>query len=173
MSKPILVRDLAKSGFSKFRKMEEIFNSLGRKESWANRFALSEIMLAWKKIVGSEISGIARPSLLRGKTIFIEVEENVWLSQLQSESKELKEKLNLTLKSKKIKEIKFVLSNESTGFLNLPNDKNEIQEEYQPLPIFRKDEDKVNKLIDKIHDQEFKEMTQKLLSKIKKVEKND
>ena len=121
--------------------MEEIFNSLGRKESWANRFALSEIMLAWKKIVGSEISGIARPSLLRGKTIFIEVEENVWLSQLQSESKELKEKLNLTLKSKKIKEIKFVLSNESTGFLNLPNDKNEIQEEYQPLPIFRKDED--------------------------------
>ena len=152
--------------------MEEIFNSLNRKESWANRFALSEIMLAWKKMVGSDISKIARPSLLRGKTIYIEVEENVWLSQLQSESKELKEKLNLTLRNKKIKEIKFVLSNQSAGFANLPNKKNGIQE-YQPLPIFRKDEDQVNKLIDEIHDQEFKEMTQKLLSKIKKVEGND
>tara|TARA_B110000014_G_C19883077_1_gene457027 strand:- start:196 stop:657 length:462 start_codon:yes stop_codon:yes gene_type:complete len=153
--------------------MEEIFNSLGRKESWANRFTLSEIMLAWKKVVGSDISRIARPSLLRGKTIFIEVEENVWLSQLQSESKNLKEKLNLILSSKKIKEIKFILSNESTGSSNLPDKKNEIQEEYQPLPIFRKDQDKVNKLIDEIRDQEFKEMAQKLLLKIKKVEGND
>ena len=76
---------MAKFRYSKFRKMGEIFNSLGRKETWANRLSLSDIMLAWQKVVGPDISKIAKPSFLRGKTIVVEVSENVWLLQLQSE----------------------------------------------------------------------------------------
>tara|TARA_Y100000588_G_C14145056_1_gene877963 strand:- start:384 stop:902 length:519 start_codon:yes stop_codon:yes gene_type:complete len=156
--------------FSKFRKIEEILNSLGRKESWAKRFTLSEILNAWCEIVGPDISKIARPSLLRGKKIFVEVEESIWLAQLQSEAEELREKLNETLGSKKIKEIRFVLSSEPLGSLKNSKNKSEIKEKYQPESISERDEEKANKLIDEVDDMEFREMAKKLLVKIKKAE---
>ena len=150
--------------------MEEIFNSLGRKESWAKHFTLSEMFKAWSEIVGPDILKIARPSLLRGKTIFVEVEENIWLAQLQSEAEELKEKLNEHLGDKRIKEIRFVLSSKPFGSFKFSNDKSEMKEEYEPKPISKEDEEKACELIDEIDDMEFKEMAKKLLVKIKKVE---
>ncbi|MED5578439.1 MAG: DUF721 domain-containing protein [Nitrospinota bacterium] len=159
---------MAKFRFSKFRKMEEIFNSLGRKETWANRLSFSDIMLVWQKVVGPDISKIAKPTFLRGKKIIVEVSENVWLLQLQSESQELIEKLNLNLKNKKLNEIKFVLSNQSINFSLSAKGKNEVSEEYEPFPISRKDEEKASRLVEENDDKEFKEMAEKLLSKIKK-----
>ena len=160
---------LSKYRFSRFKKIEEIFKTLSRKESWGKRFALSEILKAWNEIVGSDISRIAKPSLLKGKTIVVEVDDNIWLAQLQSESEELREKLNFSLGQKKVKEIRFVLSNKPIETLDLPDHKNEAEKKYEPEPISEKDEDAVNKLIDNFNDPEFKEIAEKLLTKIKKV----
>lgn len=67
----------------------------------------SETILEFTKIF-PELEQIVKPIRIENKTLFLKVENSVWRSELNLQSKSLIEKLNTRCKEERIKAIRFL-----------------------------------------------------------------
>jgi len=68
----------------------------------------AKIAQDWAGIVGSKIAGHSKPTGVRGKVLFVNVDSSVWLSELNNFFKlEMLDQINKQLGEKRIKDIRF------------------------------------------------------------------
>lgn len=91
---------------------DHISSVLGKmitRRHWQDRFELHEVFNFWKKAVGKEIAEHASPAKFRGKVLWIEVSDSIWMQQLQFLKIALIAKVNKEFKSVEVEDIRFQL----------------------------------------------------------------
>ena len=66
----------------------------------------------WPLIVGAAIAGRSRPLTVRGATLIVEVENNVWMNEIQFHRSEIVRKIRAEFPSLKIEDIRLKLERE-------------------------------------------------------------
>ncbi len=84
------------------------------RRKWQDRFELHEVFDFWEKAVGKEIASHATPSKFRGKVLWVDVSDSIWMQQLQFLKTMLLEKINKQFEAVEVEDIRFQLL--------LPND---------------------------------------------------
>jgi hypothetical protein len=64
-------------------------------------------IIAWKRVAGEGLARHAKPTMLRDKTLTVEVADEVWKKQLQRMTAELISRMNKLLKREVVKAIEF------------------------------------------------------------------
>ena len=97
---------------SRKRKPDHISSVLGamiKRRHWEDRFELHEVFAFWKKAVGKDIAEHATPSKFRGKVLWVDVSDSIWMQQLQFLKMALLAKVNKEFDSVEVEDIRFQL----------------------------------------------------------------
>lgn len=65
----------------------------------------------WDEAVGSQIAENARPAAFKGNILIVYVSNSTWMQHLRFLDKDIKEKINHTIGSDTVKEIKYKIGN--------------------------------------------------------------
>lgn len=74
-----------------------ILGGLLQQRSWNRRLHLHQVFLFWEAVVGLEISKHAKPHLMKGDVLWVNVSDSVWMQQLQYEKQNLLDQINRRL----------------------------------------------------------------------------
>ncbi len=89
--------------------ISSLLGDMINRRKWQDRFELHEVFNFWQKAVGQEIAKHASPTKFRGKVLWIEVSDSIWMQQLQFLKITLLEKVNKEFKSVAVEDIRFQL----------------------------------------------------------------
>ena len=73
------------------------------------QFEEGRLRAEWKSVVGEAIADRSRPLRVRGKTLLVEVRNNIWMNEIQFHRNEIVRKLNEEFPKLKIDEIRLQL----------------------------------------------------------------
>lgn len=76
------------------------------------RFEEDRLRAEWKRVVGETIAARSRPRRVRGKTLFVEVQNSSWMNEIQFHRNEIVRKVNEEFPKLKIDEIRLQLERE-------------------------------------------------------------
>jgi len=65
----------------------------------------------WPELVGDRISSHARPVRIDGFTLFVEVDDPLWLTQLKYMKTDVLDRIDASIKAGALKDVKFYLKN--------------------------------------------------------------
>ena len=68
-----------------------------QKRNWQRRLKLHQVFLFWDEVVGREIAFHARPCLIKGDVLWVDVSDPIWMQQLQFEKHTLLTRINQRL----------------------------------------------------------------------------
>ena len=91
------------------RSTGEILNDTIRKLGLDTKIKSHQIWYIWDKVVGHHIANVAQPEDIKGKTLFVNVRDNIWLRQLKFLESMMVNKLNTTIGETVINKIYFKL----------------------------------------------------------------
>src|SRR3989338_2463510 len=91
------------------RSTGEILNDTIRKLGLDTKIKSHQIWYIWDKVVGHHIANVAQPEDIKGKTLFVNVRDNIWLRQLKFLESMMVNKLNTTIGENVINKIYFKL----------------------------------------------------------------
>ena len=91
------------------RSTGEILNDTIRKLGLDTKIKSHQIWYIWDKAVGQHIANVAQPEDVKGKTLFVNVRDNIWLRQLKFLESMITDKLNNTIGETVINKIYFKL----------------------------------------------------------------
>jgi len=91
------------------RSTGEILNDTIRKLGLDSKIKSHQIWYIWDKVVGHHIANVAQPEDIKGKTLFVNVRDNIWLRQLKFLESMMVNKLNITIGETVINKIYFKL----------------------------------------------------------------
>lgn len=121
--------------------ISSLLAELIQKKGWKKQINRNKIFLIWEKIVGAEIAHHAQPQIVRGKVLWINVSDSVWIQHLQFQKMIILEQINHYL-STSIKDIRFNI--DSSLDRPLPEPVKPSQPvHYQPDPAKRARMDKM------------------------------
>ena len=92
--------------------MQALLADIVRQKKWQGRFELHQLFARWQALVGMEIAQHAVPSLFRGRVLWVDVSDSIWLQQLQFLKSELLGKLNGALQGERVEDIRFQLNSD-------------------------------------------------------------
>ena len=148
-------------------KIESVSNLLAdifRKRNWKSRIKMHAVFDFWNEAVGREIAEKTRPHLIRGKVLWVNVSDSVWMQQLHFQKMMLLEQINKRLDKEKIEDIRFHLD---THFNELPEeDKQRVTHSVWPLDPERVNE--FEKMIAAVDDEGLKKSLKRLWTKFEK-----
>lgn len=143
--------------------LEKVLKNLGI----SGQLKLIRIMTQWERIFGPPISLITFPRDLKGKTLFVDVQDSVWLQQLTFMDKMIMDKVNQGLRSKSVEKIHF-----SVGII--PERIETIADPVKPLEemtLDNKDLDEISECVSSVQDMELRKSLRRLIGKDKKLKK--
>lgn len=76
---------------------------------WQDRFELHEVFSFWEKAVGKDIAKHARPAKFRGKVLWLDVSDSIWMQQLQFLKTTLLRTINKQFDTVEVEDIRFQL----------------------------------------------------------------
>ena len=91
------------------RSTGEILNDTIRKLGLDSKIKSHQVWYIWDKVVGQHIANVAQPEDIKGKTLFVNVRDNIWLRQLKFLESMMVDKLNSTIGETVINKIYFKL----------------------------------------------------------------
>ena len=94
--------------------MSSILPGLLRDKKWETQLDLHSIFPKWQEVVDEETARYGVPQKIVRGTLWVEVENSIWLQQLQYKKVVLLDTINAFLKKSSIKDIRFTLPNEET-----------------------------------------------------------
>jgi|GEM_PF-124457 len=110
-----------------------LLGSLSLDRKWSERLGLHALFLFWGEVVGEEIAARARPTIIRGTVLWVEVSDPVWLQQLHLERGTLLSEINRRLSSEtKLTDIRFQL-NSDLDQESTPTEAEDLAPARQPL----------------------------------------
>lgn len=89
--------------------LNSVFKALYTSHAWKAQWELYQLSRNWKDIVGDIIGEISEPAFFRKDTLCIYVENSAWMQQLQFLKPELLLKVNMSAKSRALKDMRFIL----------------------------------------------------------------
>lgn len=92
--------------------MHTLLSEIVKRKKWQGRFELHQVFARWPALVGAEVSRQAQPSLFRGRVLWVDVSDPIWLQQLQFLKMDLLAKLNKSLDGERVDDIRFQLARE-------------------------------------------------------------
>ncbi len=112
--------------------MASLLESLIKQKGWKKQINRNRVFLIWEQVVGPEIAHHAQPRVFRGKVLWVDVSDSVWLQHLQFQKITIIEQLNKRIGAA-IEDIRFNVD----PALDRPLPSPEIQPsalDYQPDP---------------------------------------
>jgi predicted nucleic acid-binding Zn ribbon protein len=119
---------------------------------------------AWKEIVGEPIALQTQPHAIRNRILLVEVSHSTWMQQLQFLKPILLGKINRFLGESLIEDIRFKVGKIPPAVTPVPKRKEEREE-----GLDRKTIDRIERLLEKITDEEVKKGFRNLLIKSAKL----
>lgn len=119
-------------------------------KKWRSKLELHRVFEFWNSTVGPEIAAVAQPSLIRGQVLWVKVAGSVWMQQLHLQKMLLLEKINEQLHGEKISDIRFQLNSSLT-----PPPAPEVKKA-KPVLLDKKEEQKFDKLISSLDNEDLK-----------------
>ena len=85
-----------------------LLSSVFNNNKWHQRLNLNSVFLYWEETVGPEISVHAQPSFIRGRVLWLDVTDSIWMQQLHLQKILLLEKLNQKIQGgEQLEDIRF------------------------------------------------------------------
>ncbi len=72
----------------------EVLSGYAKRRNWQRQLGLNQVFLFWNEVLAPEITAHARPMVIRGDTLWLEVSDPVWGQQLQFETRAILQRLN-------------------------------------------------------------------------------
>ena len=94
----------------KLETISSVLNGLFSKRNWQKRVGLHQVFRFWDEAVGGDIADHARPAVIRGDVLWVEVSDSVWMQQLHLQKIDLLELLNRRLDDEKLADLRFQLA---------------------------------------------------------------
>lgn len=113
----------------------------------------------WDSIVGREISFRAKPHLIRGKVLWVNVSDSIWMQQLHLQKMDLLERINNKLGDAKLEDIRFQLDSRSKENPAKAREKNPV------WPIDQQRMQEFERMISSLEDEEMKKSLKRLWAK--------
>lgn len=86
---------------------------------WAKALNRHRLFAFWSEVVGKQVAAHARPKVIRGQVLHVEVTDSVWMQQLHLQKGCLLDALNRRLGPDGLADIRFSL-NTGAGFVEPP-----------------------------------------------------
>jgi predicted nucleic acid-binding Zn ribbon protein len=86
-----------------------LLKELFQRRKWQQRLDQHQLFPAWEDIVGAELAVHARPHCIRGKVLWLEVTDSVWMQQLHLQKMTLLALVNERLEGEELQDIRFRL----------------------------------------------------------------
>jgi predicted nucleic acid-binding Zn ribbon protein len=141
--------------------ISRLLSTVFKEKKWRSRLELHSVFQFWDKAVGKEIAANARPSLIRGTTLWVKVKDSIWMQHLHLQKILLLEKINRELDNEKLSDIHFQLDSS----LAAPPEPEST--EAKPPLLDKKQEQEFDKLISSFEDENLKASLKNLWVKMK------
>ncbi len=89
--------------------IKRLIGSIFHSRNWETERELNRVFLFWEEAVGTEISELAQPHLVRKTTLWVRVRDSIWMQQLHLQKIHLLGRLNHHLKNASLTDIRFQL----------------------------------------------------------------
>lgn len=123
----------------------------------------NRVFLLWDRIVGKDIAVHAQPHVVRGRTLWLNVSDSVWMQQLQFQKMTILERIKQVLSGSSINDIRFQLDT-SLG-QSRPRPEQQSPEPRSTPPDPQKKE-KFDEMISTLKDEEMRQAMKRLWLKI-------
>lgn len=130
--------------------INRLLSAVFQSKKWHSKLELHRVFAFWDATVGREIAAVAQPSLIRGQILWVKVADSVWMQQLHLQKMLLLEKINEQLHGEKISDIRFQLNSSLT-----PPPAPEVKKA-KPVLLDKKEEQKFDKLISSLDNEDLK-----------------
>jgi predicted nucleic acid-binding Zn ribbon protein len=94
---------------NKTEKVSNLLAGIFRERNWESRIRMHAVFDFWNEAVGSEIAAKTCPQVIRGKVLWVNVSDSVWMQQLHFQKIMLLEQINKRLGKEKIEDIRYHL----------------------------------------------------------------
>jgi len=94
--------------------MAALLTTLTADRKWTRALNRHRLFEFWDEAVGSEVAAHARPQVIRGSVLHVEVTDSVWMQQLHLQKSLLLEVVNGRLGEEGLNDIRFVLKSGKT-----------------------------------------------------------
>lgn len=144
--------------------LEKVIKNLGI----AGQVHLVRIMTGWEKILGPPVSRVTFPRDLKAKTLFVDVENSVWLQQLSFMDSMIMEKINAFIGSKVVNKIRFGVGALPERSVDEGKDQAEALED---MELSNEDLDEIRDCAEAVSDLELRKTLRRILMKDRKLKK--
>ncbi len=100
--------------------ISSLLGAMVKRRKWQDRFELHGVFDFWNKAVGKDIAEHATPAKFRGKVLWVDVSDSVWMQQLQFLKIVLLAKINKEFDSVEVEDIRFQLKLPGHGPQEIP-----------------------------------------------------
>jgi predicted nucleic acid-binding Zn ribbon protein len=87
------------------QRLGDILQDVLKEQGFETRVRQHRIMAYWEDFVGKEIAQRTRPTAIERGTLFVVVENNIWMHELHMLKDRLKDEINTRLGSKEVERI--------------------------------------------------------------------
>lgn len=145
--------------------ISRLLEGIADNKKWQARLELHRVFELWPELVGPDIAAAARPSLIRGRVLWVKVAESVWMQQLHLQKLLLLQKINSRLQGEKFTDIHFQLDSTRP-----PAPEPEPRKSKAVLPT-KKEEQEIDRILSSIGNEDLRRSLKNLWIKIKTREK--
>jgi len=78
----------------KISALGEVLSGYTKRRNWQRQLGLNQVFLFWDEVLAPDITAHARPRVIKGNTLWLEVSDPVWSQQLQFETRAILQRLN-------------------------------------------------------------------------------
>lgn len=94
--------------------IRSLLSTIVKDKNWQQRLKMFDLFEFWNEAVGESVAGQARPYVIRGTVLWVNVTDSVWMQQLQLQKNDLINVINSRLADEKITDIRFRLDRDPT-----------------------------------------------------------
>ena len=147
---------------AKLQRLDEIISRALKKRHVPFQSEDRRLAAVWEQAVGPQIASQSRPEYLRKETLAVKVASSVWMHQLHFLKEEIIGKVNASMGSPVVKDIRFTIG----PFPPLSGESKEASVPlFQPGPLKERDKKMVAACLESLPDEELREIIRRVMTK--------
>jgi predicted nucleic acid-binding Zn ribbon protein len=92
-----------------FTALRKVLENVMRKQDFKGDIEAYRVFSVWDDIVGPKVAGHTRPSRIVAKTLYVEVDDHLWFTQLKYMQNDILKRIDRTVKPGLFNEVKLQL----------------------------------------------------------------
>lgn len=144
--------------------INSLLDGIIARKKWSGKLDLHQVFFFWEEVVGRDIALWARPSIIRGRILWIAVVDSVWMQQLYMQKILLLEKINERLTGPGFNDLRFKVDS-NINYYDLDSEEPAEPLKGEPSP---EDQKLFRESLDSIPDPQLREAFFNYWCKVKK-----